>query len=95
MPLWYKLTGRERSRILRRWYELVVYNREDLATLICRENGKARTDSLGEVDFSASFLEWFAEEAARVYGDVIPHSSRGFRVHVTKEPVGVCGMITP
>ncbi|KAE8381837.1 Aldehyde/histidinol dehydrogenase [Aspergillus bertholletiae] len=95
MPAWRNLTGRERSHILRRWYELVRENCDDLVMLISWENGKARADAVSEVHFSASFLEWFAEEAARVYDDVIPHSARGFRVTVIKEPVGVCGLITP
>lgn len=70
-------------------------NKADLATLITWENGKAKADAAGEVVFSASFLEWFAEEAARIYGDVIPHSNPNMRVSVTKEPLGVCGLITP
>lgn len=95
MPAWRSRSGRERGRILRRWYELVLENRQDLATIISWENGKAQTDAMGEVMFAASFLEWFSEEAARVYGDIIPHSTPGFRVAVVKEPVGVCGLITP
>lgn len=70
-------------------------NKDDLATLITWENGKAKPDAAGEVIFAASFLEWFSEEAARIYGDVIPHSSPNTRVSVLKEPVGVCGLITP
>ncbi|POR36830.1 Aldehyde dehydrogenase, C-terminal [Tolypocladium paradoxum] len=95
LPRWRSRTGRDRARILRRWYELVMENVEDLTTLITSENGKAKADAKGEVAFAASFLEWFAEEAARVYGDIIPHSVPGFRVSVLKEPVGVCGLITP
>lgn len=95
LPTWRTRTGRDRSRILRRWYDLVIQNKEDLATLITWENGKAGPDAAGEVLFAASFLEWFAEEAPRVYGDVIPHSQPGFRVSVLKEPVGVVGLITP
>ncbi|KAF4473044.1 Aldehyde dehydrogenase C-terminal [Fusarium albosuccineum] len=95
LPAWRSLTGRNRSRILRRWYELVIENKDDLATLITWENGKAGPDAHGEVLFAASFLEWFAEEAPRVYGDIIPHSTPGFRVSVLKEPVGVVGLITP
>lgn len=95
MPKWRNYSGRERGRIMRRWYELVLENREDLAALISWENGKAKPDAMGEVVFAASFLEWFSEEAARAYGDVIPHSTSGFRVSVVKEPVGVCGLITP
>lgn len=70
-------------------------NQQDLATLITLENGKAKPDAVDEVLFVASFLEWFSEEAARVYGDVVPHSQPGFRVSVLKEPVGVCGLISP
>jgi succinate-semialdehyde dehydrogenase / glutarate-semialdehyde dehydrogenase len=95
LPAWRSRSGRERSRILRSWYDLVIANSDDLATLISWENGKAQADAMGEVMFAASFLEWFAEEAARTYGDTIPHSSSNFRVSVVKEPVGVCGLITP
>lgn len=94
-PEWRSRSGRERSHVLRRWYELVMENKDDLATLITFENGKAKSDASGEVLFAARFLEWFAEEAARIYGDVIPHSSTAYRVSVVKEPVGVCGLITP
>ncbi|KAH1356908.1 hypothetical protein KXX33_006914 [Aspergillus fumigatus] len=95
LPAWRSLSGRNRGRILRRWYELVLENQEDLATLITMENGKAKSDAVGEVLFAASFLEWFSEEAARLYGDVVPHSQPNFRVSVLKEPIGVCGLITP
>lgn len=95
LPAWRSRTGRDRSRILRRWYELTMENKDDLATLITWENGKASLDAKSEVLFAASFLEWFAEEAPRVYGDVIPHSQPGFRVSVMKEPVGVVGLVTP
>ncbi|KAF9883374.1 Succinate-semialdehyde dehydrogenase, mitochondrial [Aspergillus nanangensis] len=94
-PAWRSRSGRERSRLLRRWYELIIENKDDLATLITFENGKAQADAAGEVLFAASFVEWFAEEAARIYGEVIPHTSSAFRVSVLKEPVGVCGLITP
>ncbi|KAH6874865.1 Aldehyde/histidinol dehydrogenase [Thelonectria olida] len=95
LPGWRSRTGRERSRILRRFHDLVIENKEDLALLITWENGKARADAVGEVSFAASFLEWFSEEASRIYGDVIPHSTPGFRTSVLKEPIGVCGLITP
>ncbi|KDN69695.1 putative succinate-semialdehyde dehydrogenase [Colletotrichum sublineola] len=95
LPGWRSKSGRERSRILRRWYDLVMENKTDLATLITWENGKAQADAAGEVLFAASFLEWFSEEAARVYGDVVPHSKPSMRISVLKEPVGVCGLITP
>ncbi|TDZ36658.1 Succinate-semialdehyde dehydrogenase [NADP(+)] GabD [Colletotrichum spinosum] len=95
LPAWRSKSGRDRARILRRWFELVMENENDLTTLIIWENGKAKADAAGEVTFAASFLEWFAEEAARVYGDVIPHSNASMRVSVLKEPIGVCGLITP
>ncbi|KAL2209587.1 aldehyde dehydrogenase [Sarocladium strictum] len=95
LPAWRSRTGRDRSRILRKWYELVLENKDDLATLITWENGKSKADAAGEVLFAASFLEWFAEEAPRIYGDVIAHSQPSFRVSTLKEPIGVCGLITP
>ncbi|KAI1017936.1 hypothetical protein LB504_003915 [Fusarium proliferatum] len=95
LPVWKSATGRDRSRILRQWYELVLENKDDLATLITLENGKSKADAAGEVLFAASFIEWFAEEAPRIYGDVISHSQSSFRVSTLKEPIGVCGLITP
>ncbi|KAK5948012.1 hypothetical protein OHC33_010940 [Knufia fluminis] len=92
---WKLRSGRERGRILRRWYELIIENKEDLAVLCTWENGKSRADSDGEVIFAASFVEWYSEEAARVYGDVIPHTNSACRTQVAKEAIGVCGLITP
>ncbi|PSS15132.1 hypothetical protein M430DRAFT_105061 [Amorphotheca resinae ATCC 22711] len=88
-------TGRERSKLLRKWYDLMIENSEDLATLITWENGKPLADAKGEVAYAAGFFEWFSEEAPRVYGDTIPASVPGNRVITVKEPVGVCGLITP
>ncbi|MCJ1240715.1 succinate semialdehyde dehydrogenase NADP+ linked [Varicellaria rhodocarpa] len=90
-----KTTGRERSRMLRKWYDLMTENFEDLATLITWENGKPINDAKGEVTYAANFFEWFSEEAPRNYGDVIPSSVPANRVFTIKEPVGVCGLITP
>ncbi|KAL4929976.1 NAD-dependent succinate-semialdehyde dehydrogenase [Aspergillus undulatus] len=87
--------ARERARMLRRWYQLMIDNAEDLATLITWENGKPLTDAKGEVNYAASFFEWFSEEAPRIYGDTIPASVPGNRVITLKQPVGVCGLITP
>ncbi|KAJ5579901.1 uncharacterized protein N7459_005886 [Penicillium hispanicum] len=87
--------GRERARMLRRWYQLMIDNAEDLAKLITWENGKPLADSKGEVNYAAGFFEWFSEEAPRVYGDTIPASVPGNRVITLKQPVGVCGLITP
>lgn len=92
---WRSLSGRQRGRILRRFFDLLVENKEDIGRIITAENGKAKGDAEGEALFSASFFEWFAEEAPRVYGDIIPHSNPTSRTHVLKEPVGVCGLITP
>ncbi|RYO86642.1 hypothetical protein DL766_003536 [Monosporascus sp. MC13-8B] len=88
-------TGREKSKLLRKWYDLTVENAEDLATLITWENGKPLTDAKGEVTYAANFFEWFSEEAPRIYGDTIPATVPGNRVLTIKEPVGVCGLITP
>ncbi len=95
LPSFRKLTGRERSRMLRKWYDLMMENADDLAKLITWENGKPMADAKGEVTYAASFYEWFAEEAPRLYGQTIPASVAGNRVFTVKEPVGVCGLITP
>ncbi|KAK5265349.1 succinate semialdehyde dehydrogenase NADP+ linked [Exophiala xenobiotica] len=88
-------SARERSRLLRKWYELVTANKDDLAVLITLENGKALVDANAEVAYAASFLEWFSEEAPRSYGDLIPATVAGNQVFTIREPVGVCGLITP
>ncbi|KAF8449815.1 NAD-dependent aldehyde dehydrogenase [Terfezia claveryi] len=88
-------TARERSRLLRRWYELMVENASDLATLITWENGKPLADAIGEVTYAANFFEWFSEEAPRTYGDHIPSYTAGNRIITIRQPVGVCGLITP
>ncbi|KAI9930985.1 succinate semialdehyde dehydrogenase NADP+ linked [Aspergillus wentii] len=87
--------ARERARMLRRWYQLMIDNAEDLATLITWENGKPLADAKGEVNYAAGFFEWFSEEAPRIYGDTIPSSVPGNRIMTLKQPVGVCGLITP
>ncbi|WPH01881.1 glutarate-semialdehyde dehydrogenase davd [Acrodontium crateriforme] len=95
LPAFRKTTGRERAKMLRKWYQLMVDNADDLAKLITWENGKPLADAKGEVSYAANFFEWFSEEAPRVYGDTIPASVPGNRVFTIKEPVGVCGLITP
>ncbi|KAF2814942.1 succinic semialdehyde dehydrogenase [Mytilinidion resinicola] len=95
LPSFRKTTGRERAKMLRKWYQLMVDNADDLAKLITWENGKPFADAKGEVTYAANFFEWFSEEAPRVYGDTIPASIPGNRVFTIKEPVGVCGLITP
>ncbi|KAH9892986.1 Aldehyde/histidinol dehydrogenase [Xylariomycetidae sp. FL2044] len=88
-------TPRERSKLLRKWYDLMVENSEDLATLITLENGKPFADAKGEVTYAANFFEWFSEEAPRIYGDSISATFPGNRVVTIRQPVGVCGLITP
>ena len=94
-PLWRKKTGKERAQTLRKWFELLMANQEDLARLMTAEQGKPLAETRGEVAYGASFIEWFAEEAKRLYGDVIPATQAGRRIIVLKEPVGVASAITP
>ncbi len=94
-PAWRKRTAKERGAILREWYNLMLAHKEDLAVLMTSEQGKPLAESQGEIMYAASFLEWFAEEGKRVYGDTIPQPVEDWRIVVLKEPVGVCGAITP
>jgi len=94
-PAWKKKTAKERAAILRKWFELMMANQEDLARIMTAEQGKPLAETRGEVAYGASFIEWFAEEAKRVYGDVIPTNQAGRRLIVLKEPVGVVAAITP
>jgi succinate-semialdehyde dehydrogenase / glutarate-semialdehyde dehydrogenase len=88
-------TARERANLLEKWHDLVLANLDDLAVLITWESGKPLVDAKGEVRYAASFLKWFAEEAPRIYGDTIPATIPGNRIMTWKQPVGVCGLITP
>src|ERR671925_1539984 len=88
-------TAKERAQILRKLYDLMMANQEDLATLMTAEQGKPLTESKGEIAYAAAFIEWFGEEGKRVYGDTIPAHASDKRIVVTKEPVGVCAAITP
>ncbi|MDR8105023.1 NAD-dependent succinate-semialdehyde dehydrogenase [Burkholderia cenocepacia] len=92
---WRKKTARERAAVLRKWYELMLQSADDLATILTSEQGKPLAEAKGEIVYAASFLEWFAEEGKRVYGDTIPTPADDKRILVTKEPVGVCAAITP
>jgi succinate-semialdehyde dehydrogenase/glutarate-semialdehyde dehydrogenase len=94
-PSWKKKTAAERSIILRRWFELILANQEDLAILMTVEQGKPLAESRGEIAYAASFIEWFAEEGKRIYGDVIPSQAADKRIVVLKEPIGVVAAITP
>ena len=94
-PAWRGRPASERSALLRRWFELILENQEDLAVLMTAEQGKPLSESRGEIAYAASFIEWFAEEGKRVCGDTIPSFARDKRVVVVKEPIGVCAAITP
>ena len=95
MKSWRKKTAKERAAVLQKWHQLILENQEDLATLMTAEQGKQLAESRGEVAYGASFIEWFAEEGKRAYGDIIPTHAADKRILVTKEPVGVVAAITP
>jgi len=92
---WAARTAAERSQILRRWFDLMVANKEDLGRILTAEQGKPLKEAIGEIVYGASFIEWFSEEARRVYGDVIPGHQRDKRIIVLKQPIGVVAAITP
>ncbi len=92
---WRDKTAQERSELLRRWNDMLLENREDLALLMTAEQGKPLNEARGEISYAASFIEWFAEEGKRTYGDVIPTHQKDKRLIVMKQPVGVCAAITP
>ena len=92
---WAKKTGKERATILRRWFELMMENAEDLAKILTAEQGKPMAESMGEIAYGASFIEFFAEEAKRVYGELIPGHQKDKRIMVFKQPIGVAASITP
>ena len=94
-PAWRGLTAKQRAQILRRWFELILQNTEDLAQLITAEGGKPLAEARGEVAYGASFVEWFAEEGKRAYGETIPATAADKRLVVIKQPIGVCAAITP
>jgi succinate-semialdehyde dehydrogenase / glutarate-semialdehyde dehydrogenase len=95
MPAWAAKTAKERANILRSWFNLIMENQKDLATIMTAEMGKPLAEAMGEIVYGASFVEWFAEEAKRVYGDTIPAPSNDRRIVVIKQPVGVVASITP
>ncbi|AXQ50228.1 NADP-dependent succinate-semialdehyde dehydrogenase [Pseudomonas vlassakiae] len=95
LPAWRALTAKERSAKLRRWFELMIENQDDLARLMTTEQGKPLAEAKGEIAYAASFIEWFAEEAKRVYGDTIPGHQPDKRLIVIKQPIGVTAAITP
>ena len=94
-PAWRAKTAKERANILRKWFELMMANQEDLAKLMTIEQGKPIAESRGEIAYGASFIEWFAEEGKRIYGDTIPTHAADKRIVVIKQPIGVCAAVTP
>ncbi|MFY8216225.1 MAG: aldehyde dehydrogenase family protein, partial [Chthoniobacterales bacterium] len=95
MAAWKKTSALERARILRRWFDLLIEHTEDLATILTSEQGKPLAEARAEIAYGAGYIEWFAEEAKRIYGDIIPAPSADRRLVVIKQPVGVCAAITP
>jgi len=95
LPAWRGKTAKERAQILRKWFDLMMANQEDLAQLMTAEQGKPLAESRGEIGYAASFIEWFGEEGKRIYGDTIPAHGTDKRIVVIKEPIGVCAAITP
>tara|TARA_B100000989_G_scaffold60361_1_gene41420 strand:- start:232 stop:1689 length:1458 start_codon:yes stop_codon:yes gene_type:complete len=95
LPLWRSKSARQRADILRKWYELILENKEELAQIMTIEQGKPINEARGEIGYGASFVEWFSEEAKRIYGDTIPDPLVDRRILVLKQPVGVVGAITP
>ena len=94
-PAWRKKTAKERAAIMRRWYDLMIENADDLALILTTEQGKPLAEAKGEIAYAASFIEWFAEEGKRVAGDTLASPAADKRIVVTKEPIGVCAAITP
>lgn len=94
-PAWRAKTAKQRAVVLRRWFELIMANQQDLAILMTAEQGKPLAEAKGEIAYAASFIEWFAEEGKRLYGETIPQHQSDKRLLVVKEPVGVCAAITP
>lgn len=95
LPAWRQKTAMARADLLKKWHALIVAHQDDLATIMTSEQGKPLTEAKGEIIYAASFIEWFAEEGKRVYGDIIPAPKSDNRILVTKAPVGVCAAITP
>ncbi len=95
LPAWRKTTAKQRSEILQNWYHLIVENKPFLAELMVAEQGKPLKEAMGEVDYTASFIQWFAEEAKRANGEIIPPVKPGSRIWATREPIGVVAAITP
>ncbi len=92
---WAQWTGKERATLLRKWFQEIIENADDLAIILTAEQGKPQAEAKGEILYGASFIEFFGEEAKRVYGEIIPGHQRDKRIHVLKQPIGVVATITP
>lgn len=95
LPLWRKKSAKERSLILRSWFDLIMQHQDDLAYILTLEQGKPFSEAKGEIAYGAAYIEWFAEEAKRIYGDIIPSNAADQKILVNKQPIGVCAAITP
>jgi succinate-semialdehyde dehydrogenase/glutarate-semialdehyde dehydrogenase len=95
LPAWSALSAKERSAILRRWFDLMVESADDLAVILTAEQGKPLAEAKGEILYGAAFIDWYAEEAKRIYGETIPANTTSRRMLVLKQPIGVCAAITP
>lgn len=92
---WAARTAKERAGILRKWFELMMANQDDLGRILTAEQGKPLAEAKGEIAYGASFIEWFAEEARRIYGDIVPGHQKDKRILVLKQPIGVVAAVTP
>ena len=95
LPAWKAKSAKERSQILRKWFDLMMAHQEDLGKILTLEQGKPLAEAKGEIAYGASYIEWYAEEGKRIYGDIIPSTGLDKRILVTKQPIGVCAAITP
>ena len=95
LPAWRDKTAKERSKILRKWFDLIMQHQDELAEILTREQGKPLTEARGEIAYGASYIEWYAEEAKRIYGETIPAAGENQKIIVQKQAVGVCAAITP
>lgn len=95
LPAWKAMTAKQRSQILNKWFRLMMENQQELAEILSLEQGKSHAEAMGEIAYGASFIEWFAEEGKRTYGETIPSPLPGRRIATIKQPIGVVAAITP
>lgn len=94
-PIWSRKSAKERSQILRSWFELIIQHKDELAYILTLEQGKPLVEAKGEISYGAAYIEWYAEEAKRIYGDIIPSTGIDKKILITKQPIGICAAITP